>query len=129
MDFAEIENEAKRETVRRNASIARQQEQNTCCAAHGVPVRLVLVRRRCRRRGFAIGPASAGNDEIYGLWTLAFFVGFNVEADALPLNKRFQPRTLNSGDVNKHIAPTVVWFDETVAAFPIEEFDRTGHCH
>jgi hypothetical protein len=72
---------------------------------------------------------SASNDEIYGLGTLAFLVGLHVEADALPLNKRFQPRTFNGGNVNKHVAAAIVWLDEAVTAFPVEEFDRTGHCH
>jgi hypothetical protein len=72
---------------------------------------------------------SASDDEIYGLGTLAFLIGFHVEADALPLNKRFQPCTFNGGNMNKHVAAAIVWLDEAVTAFPVEEFDRTGHCH
>jgi hypothetical protein len=72
---------------------------------------------------------SASNDEIYGLGTLTFFIGFHVETDALPLNKRLQSRTFNSGDMYEYVAAAIVWLDEAVAAFAVEEFDRTGHCH
>jgi hypothetical protein len=97
---------------------------------HGIPARMFPV---CGAIGGAAAlrgrAGSAGNDEIYGLGTLAFLIGFHVEADALPLNKRFQPCTFNSSDVNEHIAATVVRLDEAIAAFSVEEFDRTGHCH
>src|SRR5271157_822074 len=94
------------------------------------PAPSILLRRLCKTpRLVARRVASAGDDEIYGLGTLTFLIGLHVEADALPLNKRFQPRTFNGGNVDEHIAAPVVWLDEAVAAFPVEKFDRTGHCH
>src|ERR1700692_736387 len=71
----------------------------------------------------------AGDDEIDGLGTLALFVGFNVESDALPLTQRLQPRAFNGGNVHEHVAAAVVGLDEAVAALAVEELDRTGHCH
>jgi hypothetical protein len=31
--------------------------------------------------------------------------------------------------MHKHVAATVIWLDEAVAAFPIKKFDRTSHGH
>ena len=77
----------------------------------------------------AVTQVLAGNNEIDRFRTLAFFVGFDVEADALSLDQRFQPRTFNGGNMNEHVAGTVIGFDEAVAAFAVEKLDRTGHCH
>src|ERR1700679_2939873 len=71
----------------------------------------------------------AGNNQVYRLRTLAFLVRLDVETDMLPFGQRFQPRTLNSGDVHEHIAAAVIRLDEAVATFAIEELDSTTHCH
>ncbi len=60
--------------------------------------------------------ALAGHYQIDRLGTFAFFIRFDVKADALALDQRLQPCALHGGDVNKNIAPPVVRFDEPVAA-------------
>src|SRR4029079_7852775 len=71
----------------------------------------------------------AGHDEIDRFRTFALFVGFDIEADALPLDQRLQSRAFDGGDVHEHITTAVVWFDEPVAALAVEKLDRAGHCH
>src|ERR1700726_18148 len=88
--------------------------------------RYCAPRRAPTRRG---NVTSSGDDEIDRFWALALLVGLDIEADALTLDQRFQPRTFNSGNVHEHVAAAVVGLDETVAAFAVEELDRTTHCH
>src|SRR3984885_7126028 len=73
--------------------------------------------------------ALAGDDQIDRLRTLALLVRLDIEADALTFDQRLQPRTLDRGDVHKHIATAIVRFDETVSTLTVKKFDRTGHCH
>src|ERR1700704_4943725 len=73
--------------------------------------------------------SSARDDEVDGLRPLALLVGLHIEGDALALVEQFQTRALHRCDVNKHVASAVVRLDEAIAAFAIEEFDRSGHCH
>src|SRR5271156_1902746 len=88
--------------------------------------RYCATRRAPTRRG---NVTSSGDDEIDRFRALTLLVGLDIEADALTLDQRFQPRTFNSGDVHEHVAAAVVGLDETVAAFAVEELDRTTHCH
>ena len=48
--------------------------------------------------------ALTGHDQIDRLGTFSLFVGFDIEADALALYQRFQPRAFNGGDVYEHVA-------------------------
>src|SRR5260370_35556524 len=75
------------------------------------------------------GPSSTGYGEIRSLRPLAFLVGLNIEADALAFVQSLQACALHRGDVHKHVASAIVRLDEAIAAFAIEKFDRTGHCH
>src|ERR1700689_1256506 len=88
--------------------------------------RYFATRRAPTRRG---NVTLSSDDEIDRFRTLALLVGLDIKADALALDQRFQPRTFNSGNVHEHIAAAVVGLDESVAAFAVEELDRTPHCH
>src|SRR5882724_5429593 len=72
---------------------------------------------------------STRDDEIDGFRALALLVGLDVEGDALSLVQRLEPGALDGGDVHENVAPTVVRFDEAVAALGVEEFDDTCHGH
>src|SRR5882762_83648 len=72
---------------------------------------------------------SAGDNEVYGLGALAFLVGLDIEGDALPLRKRFEPGPLDGGDMNKHVAAAIIGLDEAVATLGIEKLNGTCHCH
>src|ERR1700686_2224708 len=91
-----------------------------------VAARHFTTRRAPTRRG---NVTSSGDDEIDRFRALALLVGLDIEADALALDQRFQPSAFNSGDVHEYVAAAVVGLDETVAAFTVEELDRTTHCH
>src|SRR5262249_49495063 len=81
-------------------------------------------------RSFAGGEASStGDDEIHGLRPLSFFIGLDIEVDALPFVERFQSSAFNRRDVNEHVASAIIRLDEPIAAFTIEELHRTGHGH
>src|SRR5262245_21101232 len=84
---------------------------------------------RCQRPSDRQSRRSAGDDEVDGLRTLALLVGLDIEGEALPLGQRFEPGSLDGGDVHKHVAAAIVRLDETVAALGIEELDRTCHGH
>src|ERR1700731_772898 len=88
--------------------------------------RYCVTRRAPTRRG---NVTLSSDDEIDRFRTLALLVGLDIEADALGFDQRFQPRTFNSGNVHENVAAAVVGLDETVAAFAVEELDRTTHCH
>src|SRR5271154_6409375 len=77
-----------------------------------------LVKHDVRGKMVSIFPdhALAGDDQIDRLRTFALFIRLDIEADALALDQRLQPRTLYSGDVHEHVATPVVWFDEPVSA-------------
>src|SRR6185312_12687329 len=84
-----------------------------------------------RRRN---GPArrrlrSTGHNQIDGLRPLALLVGLHIELDVLPFVQALETGLLDCGDVNEHIASAIVGLDESVAPLPVEELDRTGHCH
>src|SRR6202050_2341660 len=71
----------------------------------------------------------ARDDQVDRLRTFALFVRLNVKTDVLPLRQRFQSCVLDGGDVNKHIAATVVGLNEPVAALTVEKLYCTAHCH
>src|SRR3954452_18210006 len=72
---------------------------------------------------------SAGDDEVYGLGAFAFLIGLDIEGDALPLRKRFEPGPLDCSDMNKHVAAAIIGLDEAVATLRIKELNGTCHCH
>ena len=45
------------------------------------------------------------------------------------LHKLVVPGALHGGDVNEHIAAAIIGLDEAIAAFSVEELDRTSHGH
>src|SRR5262249_26994048 len=53
----------------------------------------------------------------------------DLERNPLTLVQRLQSRLLDGGDVHEHVAAAVIRLDESVSAFTVEEFDRTGHRH
>ena len=71
----------------------------------------------------------AGNDEVYSLGAFAFLVGLDIEGDALPFRKRFEPGPLDGGDVHEHVAAAIIGLDEAVTTLCIEELNDTCHCH
>src|SRR5580658_5293785 len=71
----------------------------------------------------------ARDDQVDRLRTLALFIRLDVETDMLPLRQRFQSCAFDGGDVNKHIAATVVGLNEPVAALAVEKLNCTAHCH
>src|ERR1041384_3188102 len=73
--------------------------------------------------------SSAGDDQVHGLRAFALLVGLDFELNPLSFVERFQAGLLDRADVHAPIAPAVVRLDETVAAFAIEELDRTTVCH
>src|SRR5437763_13834587 len=79
--------------------------------------------------GADVGETSAGDDEIHRLRPFALLIGLHVEGDALALGQRFEPGTLNRGDVNEDIASAVIRRDEAVAALGVEELHCTFHGH
>src|SRR5262249_48160612 len=77
--------------------------------------------------GLALTGGSPGYHQVDGLRALALLVGFDIEADALPLGQRLQSGTLHRCNMDENVTPPVIRLDETVAALAVEEFDRTGH--
>src|SRR5216684_5026774 len=69
------------------------------------------------------------NHQIDRLGAFALLVRFDLECDALSFDQILQPRPLNRGDMNEHIAAAVIGFDEAIATFSVEELDRTSHGH
>src|SRR3569832_1532576 len=69
------------------------------------------------------------NHEVDRLRPFALLVRRDVECDALSFGQILQPGALDGRNVNKHVAATVVRFDEAVAAFSVEELDRPSHGH
>src|ERR1043166_2143520 len=86
---------------------------------------MALMQRKSRN----VWPRSAGDNEVDRLGSLAFLVGLDVEADALPFVERLEPGALHRGDVHEHVASTIVGFDEAVAPLAVEELDGPAHCH
>src|SRR6185503_20899842 len=85
-------------------------------------LRVLQVSVAARRR-------SAGDHQVDRFRTLAFLVGLDLELDALSFVQRLQSGLFDCGDVDEHVAPAVVRFDEAVPAFDVEELDRTAHGH
>src|SRR5271170_1784541 len=83
------------------------------------------VRSAPPARDYGLG----GNDEIDRFGALALLIRLDIEADALPLDQRLQPGAFHGGDMHEHVAPSVVWLDEPIAALAVKKLDRTGHCH
>src|SRR3979490_3178428 len=72
---------------------------------------------------------SSRNHQVDRLGAFALLVRFDLERNALSLCQILQSGPLDGGDVNEHIAAAVIGLDEAVAAFSIEELDRTNHGH
>src|SRR6185312_11904943 len=71
----------------------------------------------------------AGNDEVDRFGAFALLVRFNVEADPLSLVQSLQSRLFHRGDVNEHVTSAVIWFNEAIAPFTIEELHDTRLRH
>src|SRR4029077_5785896 len=69
------------------------------------------------------------NHEVDRLGAFALLVRLNLECNALSFVKRLQPGTFNRGDVHKHVAPTIVRFDEAVTSLAVEELYCPRHGH
>src|ERR1700730_15303637 len=69
------------------------------------------------------------NHEIDRLGAFALFVRFDLECDALSFGQVLQPGSLHGRDVDENIATAVVGLDKAVAAFSVEELDRSSHGH
>src|SRR3977135_3550081 len=78
---------------------------------------------------FQSKPGLSGNREVDRLRALALLVRFDLERNALSFGQILQPSPLYCGDVNEHIAAAIVGLDEDIAAFSVEELDRTTHGH
>src|SRR5215213_9658655 len=89
---------------------------------HGRSSSHALKAKACAR-------SSAGDDKVHGLWPLALLVGLDFKLDSLSFIERLQSSLLDRGDVHEHIASAIVRFDKAVAAFTVEELDRTAHGH
>src|SRR5437879_2517627 len=82
-----------------------------------------------RPRSASSASVSSRNHQVDRLGALALLVRFDLERNALSLCQILQSGPLDGGDVNEHIAATVIGLDEAVAALSIEELDRTSHGH
>src|SRR5713226_7271609 len=69
------------------------------------------------------------NHQVDRLGAFALLVRFDLECDALSFGQILQSRPFHCGDVNEHIAAAVIGLDEAIAAFSVEEFDRSSHGH
>src|SRR5690348_2983297 len=94
---------------------------------------MIACRARLRRRprrgrrsrpGAGFDGASAAHHEIDRFRSLALLVGLDIEADALPFVEALQSGRLDRRDVDEHVAPAVVRFDEAVTTLAIEELDH-----
>src|SRR6202158_6035616 len=81
-----------------------------------------LVRRLPPRR-------SAGDHQVHGFGAFALLVRFDVEADLLSLVQTLKPSLFHGGDVDEHIAPSIVRFHKAIAAFAVEEFHNASLRH
>jgi hypothetical protein len=67
--------------------------------------------------------------EVDRLRALAFLVRLDLETDPLSFGQVLQSRPLDRGDVDEYIAAAIIGLDEAIAAFSIEELDRSSHGH
>src|SRR4051812_1998819 len=69
------------------------------------------------------------NHKVHRLRAFAFLVRFDLEGDTLSFDQILQSCSFDCGDVNEHVAAAIIGLDEAIAAFSVEELDRTSHGH
>src|SRR3954463_12913850 len=69
------------------------------------------------------------NHEVHRLRAFAFLVRFDLEGDTLSFDQILQSCSFDRGDVDEHVAAAIIGLDEAIAAFSVEELDRTSHGH
>src|ERR1700743_161523 len=72
---------------------------------------------------------SRRNHEIDRLGPFALLVRFDLECDALSFGQILQSGSLPRRDVHEHCATPAAGLEEAVAAFAVEELDRSSHGH
>src|SRR5674476_926352 len=97
------------------------------CRSRMDVLRLLNVKRkRCTRRSMR---GRSGDDQVYGLRAFALLVGLDIEADLLSLVQALESSLFDGGDMDEHIASTIVRLDEAVAPFAVKKFHDTGLRH